>query len=58
MLIGAPLILGGLFRVVEAIKQLKGISENQIQDPKTAIVQSSMGPAAQFNSAVVLSRDN
>lgn len=58
MLIGAPLILGGLFRTIEAVKQLKDISENQVRDPKRALVHSSMGPAGQFHSILVLSRDN
>ena len=58
MLIGGPLILGGLFRLVEAVKQLKGVSENQVKDPKKALVHSSMGPAGQFHSIAIVSRDN
>ncbi len=58
MLIGSPLILGGLFRTIEAVKQLENISENQVKDPKRALVHSSMGPAGQFHSILVLSRDN
>lgn len=58
MLIGSPLILGGLFRTIEAVKQLKGISESQVKDPNKALIHSSMGPAGQFHSIALLSRDN
>ncbi len=57
MLIGSPLILGGLFRLVEVVKQFKGISENQVSHLDTALVQSSMGPGGQFQSAIVISRE-
>lgn len=58
MLAGNPLILGGLVRAAEAVRQLKGeAGACQIENPKTALAHGVMGPAGQFHSVAILSRD-
>jgi len=58
MLCGNPLILGGLVRAAEAALQLKGeAGEHQVKGAKKALAHGVMGPAGQFHSVAVLSRD-
>ncbi len=58
MLGGNPLILGGLVRAAEAVRQLKGeAGECQVNNARTALAHGVMGPAGQFHSVVTLERD-
>jgi len=58
MLAGNPLILGGLVRTAEAVRQLKGdAGDQQVADAKSALAHGVMGPAGQFHSVVTLARD-
>ncbi|MFH1436137.1 MAG: thiolase family protein [Pseudomonadota bacterium] len=58
MLGGNPLLLGGLVRTAEAALQLMGkAGDRQVPDAKTALAHGVMGPAGQFHSIVILSRD-
>lgn len=58
MLAGNSLILGGLVRAAEAVRQLKGeAGAQQIADAKSALAHGVMGPAGQFHSVVTLARD-
>jgi len=56
-LAGTPLIIGGLYRAVEAVLQLKGqAGEHQAADVNCAVVQSTTGGAGQFHTVLVLER--
>ena len=58
MLAGNPLQLGGLVRAAEAALQLMGQAEGrQAPEAKRALAHGVMGPAGQFHSVAVLSRD-
>jgi len=58
MLAGNPMILGGLVRAAEAVRQLKGdAGDQQVADAKSALAHGVMGPAGQFHSVVTLARD-
>lgn len=58
MLAGNPLMLGGLVRAAEAATQLMGnAGERQVEGAKRALAHGVMGPAGQFHSVAVLSRD-
>ncbi len=58
MLGGNPLLLGGLVRAAEAVRQLKGKAGNcQVNNARTALAHGVMGPAGQFHSVVTLERD-
>lgn len=55
MLIGSPLILGGLLRTVEVCRQLQGRAGlNQVAAASTGLAHGVMGPAGQFHSVVIL----
>jgi len=57
-LAGNPLILGGLVRAAEAVRQLKGdAGDQQVEGAKSAMAHGVMGPAGQFHSVVTLARD-
>jgi acetyl-CoA C-acetyltransferase len=57
MLAGRPLMIGGLYGVVEAVLQLKGqADEHQASDVNCAVVQSTTGGAGQHQTVVVLER--
>jgi len=54
-LAGTPLIIGGLYRAVEAVLQLKHeAGEHQAADVTCALVQSTTGGAGQFHTVLVL----
>jgi acetyl-CoA C-acetyltransferase len=58
MLAGNPLLLGGMVRAAEAVRQLKGdAGDQQVADAKNALAHGVMGPAGQFHSVVTLARD-
>jgi len=58
MLAGNPLMLGGLVRAAEAALQLMGrAGERQVPDARRALAHGVMGPAGQFHTVAVLSRD-
>jgi acetyl-CoA C-acetyltransferase len=55
---GNPMILGGLVRAAEAVRQLKGdAGDQQVTGAKSALAHGVMGPAGQFHSVVTLARD-
>jgi len=57
-LAGNPLLLGGLVRTAEAVRQLKGdAGDQQVKGAKNALAHGVMGPAGQFHSVVTLARD-
>ena len=57
-LAGTPLMLGGLTRVAEATMQLMGMAGAvQVPDARRALTHGVMGPAGQFHSVAILSRD-
>lgn len=57
MLAGRPLMIGGLYGVVEAVLQLKGqAGEHQAPDVNCAVVQSTTGGAGQFQTVLVLQK--
>jgi acetyl-CoA C-acetyltransferase len=58
MLAGNPLMLGGLVRAAEAALQLMGKAQGrQVPRAKRALAHGVMGPAGQFHSVAVLTRD-
>ncbi len=57
-LAGNPLMLGGLVRVAEAVRQLQGrAGAVQVAGARTAVAHGVTGPAGQFHSVVTLARD-
>ncbi|MEA3223974.1 MAG: thiolase family protein [Thermodesulfobacteriota bacterium] len=57
MLAGNPIMVGGMYRVAEAVLQLKGeAGEHQVSDVNRAIAHSTTGGAGQFHTVVVLER--
>lgn len=57
MLVGRPIMIGGLYGAVEAVLQLKGqAGEHQASDVNCAVVQSTTGGAGQFHTVLVLER--
>ena len=55
MLVGNPLILGGMARVAEAVIQLRGEADGrQVPNAKRALAQGATGPAGQLQTAIVL----
>lgn len=55
MIVGNPLMLGGLARVAEAALQLRGeAGSRQIGGAKRAVAQGATGPAGQLQTVVVL----
>lgn len=57
MLTGRPLVIGGLYGLVEAVLQLQGqAGEHQAPDVNCAVVHSTTGGAGQFHTVVVLER--
>ncbi len=55
MLAGNPIMIGGLYRFVEAVLQLRGqAGEHQASDVRKAVAHSITGGAGQFHSVVVL----
>jgi len=58
MLAGNPMMIGGLVRAAEAALQLMGKAEGrQVPNAKSALAHGVMGPAGQFHSIAILSRD-
>jgi acetyl-CoA C-acetyltransferase len=58
MLAGNPLMLGGLVRAAEAALQLMGrAGERQVPGARRALAHGVMGPAGQFHTVAVFSRD-
>jgi acetyl-CoA C-acetyltransferase len=58
MLAGNPLMIGGLVRAAEAALQLMGKARGrQVPGAKRALAHGVMGPAGQFHSVAVLTRD-
>jgi len=57
MLAGNPIMTSGLYRMAEAVLQLKGdAGERQAADVNRAIAQSTTGGAGQFHTVVVLEK--
>jgi acetyl-CoA C-acetyltransferase len=55
MIVGNPLMLGGLARVAEAVIQLRGeAGGRQVDGAKRAVAQGATGPAGQLQTVVVL----
>ncbi|MFH1985027.1 MAG: thiolase family protein [Pseudomonadota bacterium] len=58
MLAGNPMILGGLTRVADVVRQLSGIAgDGQVPDARTGLAHGVTGPAGQFHTVITLSRD-
>lgn len=57
MLAGNPVMIGGLYRAVESVLQLKGAAgDHQVPDAKCALAHSTTGPAGQFQTVLILER--
>jgi acetyl-CoA C-acetyltransferase len=57
MIVGNPLMLGGLARVAEAVIQLRGeAGERQVPHAGRAVAQGATGPAGQLQTVIVLER--
>jgi acetyl-CoA C-acetyltransferase len=57
-LAGAPMILGGLTRVIEAALQLRGeAGARQVRGAKRAVAHGSTGPAGQHHTVVALANE-
>lgn len=57
MLCGSPIMIGGMYRVAEAVLQLQGkAGKRQAKDVKCAVVQSTTGGAGQHHAVLVLEK--
>lgn len=53
-LAGDPICATGMIRLIEAVKQLRGEAENQVDDCRTAVAHAQWGLCAQKNLVFVL----
>ncbi|WP_202318988.1 thiolase family protein [Archaeoglobus neptunius] len=53
-LAGDPICATGLIRLIEAVRQIRGEAENQVEDCRTALAHTQWGIAAQKNLVLIL----